>query len=293
MKKIIVPCSNVEDLAIKISQELKAGDAQHEKRRFPDAEHYWRIDTDLKGAMAIVVQSGYPNPNDSIIELTLAVDAAKERNARQVVAVVPYFPYGRQDKTFRPGEALSLRNVVTILKNSGIKSIITADAHFRKTFRGGSLFGLRWKNVTAGALLVNYLKAKFSIRQAHLVSPDFGAGIEVKEAAEATDSTMDQLSKKRTGDWDVDMIAKQLRVQGRDVIVLDDIISTGGTMAKAIELCKKAGAKRVFAAATHGLFIGSAMQKMTNTGVDYIVTTDSVKNETSEVSLAHEIASVL
>ena len=104
---------------------------------------------------------------------------------------------------------------------------------------------------------------------------------------------MDQLSKKRTGDWDVDMIAKQLRVQGRDVIVLDDIISTGGTMAKAIELCKKAGAKRVFAAATHGLFIGSAMQKMTNAGVDYIVTTDSVKNETSEVSLAHEIASVL
>ena len=132
------------------------------------------------------------------------------------------------------------------------------------------------------------MKAKFSLNKLHIISPDFGASELVRQAADETNSTYTSLQKKRTGDFSVEM-SGELNVQGKNVLVLDDIISTGGTMVKAIELCKQNGAARVFAAATHGLFVGDALWKL-RSSAEYIVTTDSVKNETAEVSLAHEIA---
>jgi len=291
MKQLIVPCSNAVDLATKIATELKTGVVQYESRKFPDGENYFRIDTDLTGTEAVIVQSGYPNPNDSLIELLLAADAAKAQNAKKVTVVIPYFPYGRQDKRFRQGEAFSLEIIAKFLKNSGVKRIITADAHFRDDYRGYNLFSLRGTNISGGGLLVHYVKAKFSLHKLHIISPDFGASELVKEAAENTDSTFTALQKKRTSDFQVEMTGN-LDVHGKNVLVLDDIISTGGTMTSAVELCKQNGAARVFAAATHGLFVSDALWKL-RTAAEYVITTDSVKNETAEVSLAHEIASVL
>jgi len=144
---------------------------------------------------------------------------------------------------------------------------------------------------SGGSLLAHYVKAKFSLNKLHIISPDFGASELVKEAAENTNSSFTALQKKRTSDFSVEMSGK-LNVQGKNVLVLDDIISTGNTMIKAIELCKQNGAARVFAAATHGLFVSDALWKL-RTAAEYIVTTDSVRHETNEVSLAHEIAGVL
>lgn len=291
MKKLIVPCANAPDLATRLATELKAGVVQYESRKFPDGESYFRIDTDLSATDVIVVQSGYPNPNDALIELILAVDAAKAAGAKKITAVVPYFPYGRQDKRFKPGEAFSLEIFGRLLKSLGVKRVVTADAHFRDDYKPYNLFGLRGANISGGSILAHYIKAKFSLKDLHIVSPDFGASELVKQAAEDTASTYTALQKRRTGDYQVE-VSGSLNVQGRNVLVLDDIISTGGTMAKAIELCKQGGAGRVFAAATHGLFVGNALWNLKSVA-EYVVTTDSVKNETSEVSLAHEIVAVL
>ncbi len=291
MKNLIVPCSNAVDLATKLATELKTGVVQYESRKFPDGENYFRIDTDLSGAEAVIVQSGYPNPNDSVVELLLAADACKEQKAKKITAVIPYFPYARQDRRFKPGEAFSLEIVAKFLKNSGVKRIITADAHFRDDYSGYNLFSLRGTNVSGGSLLAHYVKAKFSLHKLHIVSPDFGASELVKQAAENSDSTYSALQKKRLGDMQVEM-AGTLNVQGKNVLVLDDMITTGNTMIKAVELCKQNGAARVFAAATHGLFVSDALWRLRSVA-EYVITTDSVKNETTEVSLAHEIASVL
>ncbi|HIJ98516.1 TPA: ribose-phosphate pyrophosphokinase [archaeon] len=291
MKQLIVPCSNAVDLATKLATELKTGVVQYESRKFPDGENYFRIDTDLSGSEAVILQSGYPNPNDSVIELLLAADACKEQKARKVTAVVPYFPYARQDKRFKLGEAFSLEIIAKFLKNSGIKRIITADAHFRDDYVGYNLFSLRGTNISGGSLLAHYIKAKFSLNKLHIISPDFGASELVKQAAENTDSTHSALKKKRTSDYQVEMTGT-LNVQGKNVLVLDDMISTGNTMIKAVELCKQNGAARVFAAASHGLFVSDALWRL-RSAAEYVVTTDSVKNETAEVSLAHEIVNVL
>lgn len=288
MGKIIVPCANAADLATRLATEMKAGVVQYESRKFPDGENYYRIDTDLTGKDVVVVQSGYPNPNDALVELILAVNAAKEQGAKKVTVAIPYFPYGRQDKRFKKGEAFSLEIFAGVLKDVGVKDIITADAHFRDDYKPYNLSGLRGHNISGGALLAHYVKAKFSLNKLHIISPDFGASELVRRAADETNSTYTALQKKRTGDFSVEMSGK-LDVQGKSVLVLDDIISTGGTMVKAIELCKSNGAARVFAAATHGLFVSDALWKL-RSAAEYVVTTDSVKNETSEVSLAHEIA---
>jgi len=291
MGKIIIPCTNAADLATRLATEIKAGVVQYESRKFPDGENYYRIDTDLTGKDVAVVQSGYPNPNDALVELILAVDAAKSQGAKKVTAVAPYFPYGRQDKRFKKGEAFSLEIFAGVLKDVGVKDIITADAHFRDDYKPYNLFGLRGHNISGGGILAHYMKAKFSLNKLHIISPDFGASELVRQAADETNSTYTALQKKRTGDFSVEM-SGELNVQGKNVLVLDDIISTGGTMAKAIELCKQNGAARVFAAATHGLFVGDALWKL-RSAAEYVVTTDSVKNETAEVSLAHEIAETL
>ncbi len=291
MKQLIVPCSNAIDLATKLATELKTGVVQYESRKFPDGENYYRIDTDLTGLEAIIVQTGYPHPNDALVELFLAVDAAKSRGARKITVVTPYVPYGRQDKQFKQGEAFSLQVIAKGLKSVGVKRVVTTDAHFRDAYGGYNLFGLRGTNVSGGAILAHYVKAKFSLNKLHIVSPDFGATELVKEAAHNTESTYTALQKKRLGDTQIEM-SGQLNVRGKNVLVLDDIISTGSTIIRAIELCKQNGAARVFAAATHGLFVSDSLWRL-RTAAEFVVTTDSVKNETSEVSLAHEIASVL
>ncbi len=291
MKKQIIPCSNAVDLATKIATELKADVVQYESRKFPDGENYFRIDTDLNGCEAIIVQSGYPHPNDALVEMILAAGAAKSRGAKKITAVIPYFPYGRQDKVFKQGEAFSLEIIAKFLKSIGIKRIITADAHFRDDYKPYNFAGLRGANVSGGAILARYVKAKYSLANLHIISPDFGASELVKEAAEKTDSTFTALQKKRTSDFNVEMKG-QLNVQGKNVLVLDDIISTGGTMIKAIELCKQNNALRVFAAATHGLFVSDSLWRV-RSSAEGVFTTDSVKNETTEVSLAQEIAKVL
>lgn len=292
MKKIIIPCSNATELAAALSTELKCETAQFEYRKFPDNEIYFRIDTDLKGTEAIIVQSGFPNPNDSLVELILAIDSCKTKKAKSITAVVPYFPYARQDKVFKPGEAFSLQVIAKILKNLGIKRMVTFDAHFHeKEFGKYKLFGLNGINLSAGPILAEYIKNKFDLGNLHIISPDLGASELVKNAAKKTNSTFSSIEKKRTGDYQVEMSGK-LDVSGKNVLVLDDIISTGGTMLKAIDLCKQNGAEKVFCAATHGLFVKESLEKLKNVS-DYLVASDSIKNEVSEVSLAKEIARVL
>lgn len=291
MKKIVIPCSNAIKLGKNIAKELKSDLAEYETRKFPDGEIYFRIDSDLKDKEAIVVQSGYPNPNDAVIELFLAISAAREMGAEKITVVVPYFPYARQDKKFKEGEAFSLKIIANIFKTLGVGFVVTVDAHFRKDYGDYDFFGIPAQNISSGPLLAKYIKEKFSLGDLQIVSPDFGASGMVELAAKESNSTATVLEKKRSGDFEVD-VKGELDVSGKSVLVLDDIISTGGTMVKATGMVKDAGSEKVFAAATHGLFVGDSMKKLKES-TDYLVTSDAIGNETSKVSLAGVIVEVL
>jgi ribose-phosphate pyrophosphokinase len=285
----IIPCSNSTELGKNLAKELNAELAQYETRKFPDSEIYFRVDSDLD--KAVIVQSGYPEPNNSLIEVLLAIDAAKEKGAKDIVLVFPYLPYARQDKRFKPGEALSLEVVSKALQSSGVSKLITVDAHNMRDYGEYDLFGLKAYNMSAGGLLAKHVKEKFSLNDLFIISPDFGASKMIELAAKESSSEFTALEKKRSGDFEVEMKGK-LNVTGKNVLVLDDIISTGRTLKKAVEMAKEAKAEKAFAAAIHGIFSADSMKALEGVA-DYLVTTDSIQNSTSKVSLAGEIAKVL
>ncbi|MFH1424286.1 MAG: ribose-phosphate diphosphokinase [archaeon] len=291
MSKVVIPLFNAQNLGEKVAKELKAEVIKHETRKFPDKEIYFRIDGNVKGKEVVLVQSGYPGPNHALMELLFACDACRDMSAKEIIVVAPYLPYARQDKRFKDGEAHSLKTVAKILKSLGVSKLITADAHYRDDYGEKDLFGLKNVNISAGKLLVEHLKKKFGVEGMHVISPDLGASGMVKNAASAEGVEYSELKKVRKGDFDVEMFG-EMDVKGKNVLVLDDIISTGGTMLLAIDKSRKAGAKKVFAAATHGIFGWDALDKLNQTA-DYLVTTDSIPNPTSFVSLAEEIAKVL
>jgi len=291
MTSLIVPLFNAKELGEKIAKERGYQLADVEVRKFPDREIYFRIDSDVKGADVFLVQSGYPGPNHALVEVLLAADTCKDLGAKSITVIFPYLSYSRQDKRFKKGEAFSLQTISHLLRSVGITKLITVDAHNWNEYGELDLFGLKNTNITAGKILVEHIMKKYKLDKVHVLSPDLGASVLVEEAAKVEGSEYSTLKKVRTGDFDVEM-SGELDVKGKNVIILDDIVSTGGTMLLAIQKAREAGCKKVFLACVHGIFGWDSLEKLRKKS-DGLVATDSVENKAIEVSLAGEIAKVI
>jgi len=287
----VIPCSRAALLGQRIAEERGWNIAEYESRTFPDGEIYFKINSELKGEDVYIVQTGCPEPNDAIMEMILAAEAARNLGAGKIVGVIPYIPYARQDKRFKEGEALSLNAISSMMQALGFEKLITVDAHHVKEYGDYDLYGLKAVNVSAGTLLADFVKESQGLKDLFIVSPDFGASEMIEKAAKESGCESGQLDKKRKSDYEVEMTG-ELDVKGKNVLVLDDIISTGGTMLNAIKKAREAGAEKVFCAATHGVFAKDSLAKL-GKAADYLVTTDSIENETAEVSLAPEIGKVI
>lgn len=236
----------------------------HEKE-FPDGELYVRIPEPAKVASkhTIVFSTLYPRQERTLLKTLLAVDAAKRAGAVGVTAVIPYLAYSRQDKVFLPGEPVSASLVVELLRSAGVDSLVTVDVHspgVLESFQGRSL------NIMVSDLLVK--RALDYLKDPVVVAPDRGALERACHAARAHGLLCDYLIKQRdrvTGE--VSYVPREVSVSGRDVVIVDDIISTGGTVAEATRILLSSGAERVVVAATHGLLVEGAMKKLEESGV--------------------------
>jgi ribose-phosphate pyrophosphokinase len=217
-------------------------------------------------------------------------DNAKDMKTRTITTVVPYFAYSRQDKRFRPGEAFSIKTIVTLLEACGVHRIITVNAHNPNVLRD---FQIRVDDLSAISLLAEYFKNQgfdgalsLSLgKKARAVAAE--ANNVLKGGHGYVETRRDRLTGKVTVE------RKTLSVKGIDVIIFDDIISSGGTMIKAIKWVKEQGAKSVYAACVHPLLVGDAKDKIMMSGADGIVGTDCVPSTVSVVSVAPLIAKAL
>jgi ribose-phosphate pyrophosphokinase len=260
-------------------------------RLFPDGESYIRITTSLKGETAVIVQTTFPDPDKSMLQLFLMVDAAREAGAKEVICVVPYLAYARQDKRFLDGEALSLQTIAKLLGASGVNQLIVVDVHEEEALR---VFcdeaGVQVTNLSAMPDLAEYLKVN-GFDGAYSLSPDEGAIELAKSAGAVLGGEVSFFTKERdrhTGE--IEMVVEDIAVKGRNVVVFDDIVSSGGTTARAVKGLKKLEAGRVAAACTHGLFMGGAREKIIDAGADMLVATDTVQTSMSLVSVSGLIA---
>ena len=257
-----------------------------EFKTFPDGDSYARINDIEKcqGEDVLLFHRLYPKQNTAIFNTAQILHTLKRVGAR-VTLVSPYLPYARQDKTFLMGEALSAQVMCKLLADFGVVKLVTVDCHFLKKEGDSEYVNLKIHNVSANRLLLEHARSKVGLEQLEVISPDQGANYLVSEFGGKS------MSKVR-GDYDkgeeayrsVQKVEREFEVKGKNILILDDMIATGGTMLKAVENVKKGGARKVFCAATHGFFLNDSLRKLKAVS-DGVFTTNSIPNEAAEVDL--------
>ncbi|MEA2089632.1 MAG: ribose-phosphate diphosphokinase [Thermoproteota archaeon] len=287
---IVIPGPASQELGEKIAKLLNVETAPVVFKKFPDGETYIRLEGDLKGEELVIVQTTSPPQETRLMQLFLMADTAEELGAKTLTAVVPYLAYARQDRRFLPGEAVSIRTVAKLLATSGVNRLLTVNVHKEKVLKK---FGFPAKSLSAMTVLAEHFKDK-GLAGAFAIAPDEGALGLAEEAGKVLGGGYGWLRKKRdryTGGITTEK--KQFDVEGKDVIIFDDIISSGKTTANAVKILTEQNARRVYAACVHPLLMGDAEKIIMRSGAEAVVGTDSVPSSVSVVSVAPLIARAL
>lgn len=290
---LIVAGSASSKLAERVAKQLKCELTKPELRLFPDGELYVRIPADVKGKDVAIIQSTCHPPNQNYMELFLLLDAARDLGAEEVTAIMPYFAYARQDKRFKEGEAVSLRTVVKLIESVGTDRVYTVDMHAHRIGNVQKIFKIPARNLTAAPLLAKYLADNYQLKDPVIIGPDEESRQWAKMAGKALGTDWDYMVKKRLGPEEVEIKPRKLEVEGRDVMVIDDIISTGETMMEAIKILKKHRARKIYAVCTHAVLAGDALGKVRKAGAEDIFATDTIEHKISKVSVAPIIADAI
>ncbi|MDO8583386.1 MAG: ribose-phosphate diphosphokinase [bacterium] len=242
---------------------------------FADGETRVMIPQNMRRRHVFIIQSTSPPVNDSIMELILMADAARRASASEITAVIPYFGYARQDRKEKSRVPISASVVASVLEHLGINNILTVDIHSEQ--QEGSIH-CPWDNVYASYSLLPAIKAK-KLKNLIVASPDKGGVVRATGYANLLNAEGIVIVYKER-DINLNDVSSTLTmvgdVKGKDVLIVDDMISTGGTLLNAADFIKFKGARSVRAAVTHGLFIGDALSKINKSSIDEIIVTDTI-----------------
>ncbi|MEE3192372.1 MAG: ribose-phosphate diphosphokinase [Candidatus Thermoplasmatota archaeon] len=278
----VVSGSTHQRLGVALAQETGAEFCGVINKRFPDGERYVRVLRNVAGHDVTVVQNTFPD--ESVVELLLILEALRESGAKSITTIIPYMGYARQERTFQRGEAISAR---AIARPVGALSdrVFTISVHTDEVL---SFFGCPTQDIDGLQEAVRYLKG---FNPGLVVAPDEVAREWCARAAKELKAPLHVMSKIRVDDRTVETDSGKVKVKGLTVVILDDIISTGGTIASAARLLKNTGAGQVLAACTHGLFIEDAANRLRV--CDDILSSDTLEGVYTRYSIAPAIAAAL
>jgi len=285
----VIAGKSSEKLAKRLSRKLEANFIKSEIRVFPDGESKITLSGSLSKKKSIVVQSMGPPVDTNLVQILSLISKVKEVSS-EVIAVIPYMGYARQDREFLPGEIITMKVLGKLFKGVGASKIIAVDIH---SIIGFKHFTIKTKNVSAIPDLAKYFK-KLSLKNPLVISPDQGGKERAKEFAMQFNSDYIALEKKRdrkTGK--IEIKTKNIEVTGRDLILVDDMISTGGSIIKATQFLKKQKCKKVYVACTHALLMNNAEKKIKKSGVTSIISANTIPGKTSLVDISNTIAKAI
>jgi ribose-phosphate pyrophosphokinase len=279
------------DLARSISHNLNVKIIEPELKIFFDGESKLRIPS-VNNKDCIIVQSLYPPPDRHIIQLLMIIHKCKKDHASKITVIIPYMAYARQDKAFLDGEIISIAVLAQVIENFGVDEVITVDIHQEVSL---SYFSIKIKNISAIPLLADYIKNNVTLEKSFIISPDAGGIKRAEKFAQLLELPILCLKKKRdrkTGFVSIDENIG-MEVDGMNAILIDDMISTGGSIVKACEVLKKQKIGNIIVLCTHAILVDNAFEKIINSGVKEIISTNSIPSICSKVDLSLILSNAL
>lgn len=281
---IIIGGSASTDLAKELATAMDCQYISPATIRFPDGECYTRINVEKLDDDVAIVQNTFPDGN--LVEMLLLQDAARNLGAKSITLVIPYFGYARQDRVFKAGEPESAKIMCQIL-GMNCDRVITVDIHKESVLDN---FGCPHRDLKAAGCIADYFADKgIDI----VMSPDIGAAGRAKEVGDYMKLPYDHLNKTRLSGTEVKIAPATADVKGKRVLIVDDMISTGGTIIAASAALVEAGAEAVYVACTHGLFVNNALERFTGSAVESVLSCNTLNSAVSHISVAGMVADAL
>lgn len=281
--------SSNKELAEKISKSSNIPLSDIDLFRFSDGEIGINIPESVRGYDVFVVQSTSNPTNEHLMELLIFADAVKRASAKSLSVIMPYYGYSRQDRKAKSRQPITAKLVADLLQVSGIDRIISIDLHAAQI---QGFFDIPIDNFAAGQLLANYFIKEKKVSDVVVVSPDHGGTTRARRFAKIVDAPMAIIDKRRPEHNKAEVMSIIGEVEGKNCIIIDDIIDTAGTLIAATEALLKKGAKAVYATATHAIFSGGAIEKIEKSPITKVIVTDSIRLTQEQLSESTKIQQV-
>ena len=254
-------------------------------RRFADQEIFVELHENVRGEDVFLLQSTSYPANDHLMELLIMIDAVRRSSARRITAVIPYFGYARQDRKPGPRTPISAKLVANLLTEAGANRVLTLDLHAGQI---QGFFDIPTDNLYAVPVIARDVKSNYSLKNVMVVSPDVGGVVRARSLAKRLDCLLAIVDKRRDRPGESEVMNVIGDVSGKDCLLLDDIVDSGGTLCNAAEALLNKGAKSVTAYITHGVLSGGAIARITGSKLKELVITNSIM-PTPAVEQAHNI----
>lgn len=281
------------DLEESILRHLDLQGTEATVKKFANGETYVNILEDMRNKDVFIMQSTGRAINDNLMETYLKADASRRMGANRVVAIMPNFPYARQERKVEFGEPISARLNMALLHSSGVDEVITTDIH--APAMQGFARQMKMTELSSLEVMTKYLKGKqFDPEKLTVVSPDLGGAKRADKLAKELGCDKAIIYKNRTAHNQAKAEMLLGDVEGKDCIIYDDIIDTAGTITQAAEMLKKNGANRIYIAASHGLFNGPALERLEKAPIEEVIVTNSevkpIMDKIKQVDIAPTIS---
>ena len=275
-----------KNLARKIAKRINAKFLKTTLKVFPDGERKITISEQVKGGTIIIVSSTGPPVDSNLVHTWLLISKSREMSSN-VIVVTPYMGYAKQDKEFLKGEIITLSVVAKLFKAAGAKRLITVDFHSPSAL---NFFKMPTRNLSAIPLFVKYFR-KYKLKNPLIVSPDMYWKLQAEQIAKYFDAKVIALNKQRnrkTGELVIRSPVPKF-TKNCDLILFDDMVSSGGSILKAIEFLGRENFRKIYLACTHPVFVGNSEQKIRKAGVKEIIGTNSIEGKFSKIDLSEII----
>jgi ribose-phosphate pyrophosphokinase len=271
---VLVSGSSNPILSKSISEFLDVPLVDPQLKKFANGEIYCEIEKNVRGADVFIMQSTSAPVNDNLMELLIMIDALKRASAASITAVIPHYGYSRQDRKALPRTPISAKLVADLITVAGATRVITMDLHAGQI---QGFFNIPFDNIFASPVILNYVKKNIFNDKLVCVSPDSGGVERVRWYAKRLETDLAMIDKRRIGP----NVAKAMNVIGdvkdKDIILIDDMIDTGGTLVEAAQALRKNGANKIYSCATHGVFSGDALNRIANCEeLEAVIVTDTI-----------------